>query len=319
MAIDWLSPKPFAGEWHPPQVLSECSPPALSNQRSLPRLAIFRLIGRPRRVSSVDSMAPVKPARSSAARTSASRASDARAAGEKKNGNSARSAPRTPTTPARCVRALFVMASSRVWTFLRRNRPRVNPLARDAGENTLQLLVGNRLACPEVQHLSPRRVEEIGKVDKQAERIGELEVRDHEAGFELRDQHGVVRRDMPAEHDLKSLRLQDLQDPGKKRGIQAPALMLGEDARIDHVEPLRARLDSRAPSHELTLAVQADTQTVRSSHAPRKILCGGLFVFGQVPIRMNFEGVGEDPRSMLTKERREFVVIEDRHRVAGNQ
>src|SRR5258708_5700530 len=73
MAMDWVSPNAREGEWHPPQVLSLCSPPALSNQSSRPRLARFWSRLRPRRSSSPDWILPVKPARRRTNRTSRSR------------------------------------------------------------------------------------------------------------------------------------------------------------------------------------------------------------------------------------------------------
>jgi hypothetical protein len=39
MAMDWVSPNPFVGEWQPPQVLSSLSPPIGSNQSIRPTSA----------------------------------------------------------------------------------------------------------------------------------------------------------------------------------------------------------------------------------------------------------------------------------------
>src|SRR5205807_6704821 len=60
-------PNPVAGEWQPPQVLSECRPPDLSNHSSRPRSASCRLTGRPSRCGRLSSTRPVNPAACKAA------------------------------------------------------------------------------------------------------------------------------------------------------------------------------------------------------------------------------------------------------------
>ena len=61
IAIGWVSPKPFVGEWQPAQVLSLLRPVIVSNQSSRPMFASLGSSGRPIRVVSVDSIRPVNP------------------------------------------------------------------------------------------------------------------------------------------------------------------------------------------------------------------------------------------------------------------
>src|ERR1700730_16271462 len=67
IAIDWVSPNPLVGEWHPAQALSSCSDGILSKNNSRPRFASFGSIERPSRAWMLDPTVPVKPALLSAA------------------------------------------------------------------------------------------------------------------------------------------------------------------------------------------------------------------------------------------------------------
>ena len=62
-----MSPKPWAGEWHPAQALSSCRDVILSKKSSRPRLASLGSTGRPSRASRLDPAIPVKPAARNAA------------------------------------------------------------------------------------------------------------------------------------------------------------------------------------------------------------------------------------------------------------
>ena len=67
MAIDWVSPKPFVGEWQPEQLLSLFRPADGVEKEQSASVRELAVDTAAQSRSSVDSIAPVKPCRASTA------------------------------------------------------------------------------------------------------------------------------------------------------------------------------------------------------------------------------------------------------------